>query len=28
VPTMIGAMLIVLGCWIAAPRKHIEQTAL
>ena len=29
VPTVIGVVLIVLGCWIAAPRKeHIEQTAL
>jgi len=29
VPTIIGVVLIVLGCWIAAPRKeHIEQTAL
>lgn len=27
-PTVAGAVLIVLGCWIAAPRKHIEQTAL
>lgn len=25
--TMLGAVLIVAGCWIAAPRKHIEQTA-
>lgn len=29
VPTVIGVVLIVIGCWIAAPRKeHIEQTAL
>ena len=27
-PTLVGAVLIVAGCWIAAPRKHIEQTAL
>jgi S-adenosylmethionine uptake transporter len=27
-PTVLGAVMIVLGCWIAAPRKHIEQTAL
>ncbi len=27
-PTVAGAALIVLGCWIAAPRRHIEQTAL
>ena len=28
-PTIIGVILIVIGCWIAAPRKeHIEQTAL
>lgn len=27
-PTMLGAVMIVLGCWIAAPRRHIEQTAL
>ncbi|MDP3906688.1 DMT family transporter [Novosphingobium sp.] len=28
-PTIIGVVLIVIGCWIAAPRKdHIEQTAL
>lgn len=28
-PTVIGVVLIVIGCWIAAPRKeHIEQTAL
>ncbi|WP_374526973.1 DMT family transporter [Novosphingobium sp.] len=28
-PTVIGVALIVIGCWIAAPRKsHIEQTAL
>jgi S-adenosylmethionine uptake transporter len=26
-PTALGATMIVLGCWIAAPRKHIEQTA-
>jgi len=29
VPTVIGVLLIVIGCWFAAPRKeHIEQTAL
>ena len=28
-PTIAGVALIVIGCWIAAPRKaHIEQTAL
>jgi len=27
-PTVLGAVMIVLGCWIAAPRRHIEQTAL
>ena len=27
-PTIVGAVLIVIGCWIAAPKKHIEQTAL
>lgn len=27
-PTVAGAALIVVGCWIAAPRRHIEQTAL
>ncbi|HSG33505.1 MAG TPA: DMT family transporter [Sphingomonadaceae bacterium] len=27
-PTLLGAGLIIVGCWIAAPRKHIEQTAL
>ena len=27
-PTVLGAALIVAGCWIAAPRKHIEQTVL
>lgn len=27
-PTLTGAALIVTGCWIAAPRKRIEQTAL
>lgn len=28
-PTIAGVVLIVIGCWIAAPRKeHIEQTAL
>ncbi|MEN9682772.1 MAG: hypothetical protein RLZZ427_523 [Pseudomonadota bacterium] len=28
-PTIIGVALIVVGCWIAAPRKaHTEQTAL
>lgn len=26
-PTVLGAAMIVLGCWIAAPKKHIEQTA-
>lgn len=29
IPTIAGVVLIVIGCWIAAPRKeHIEQTAL
>lgn len=28
IPTIAGAALIVLGCWIAAPRKRTEQTAL
>lgn len=28
VPTLVGVVLIVAGCWIAAPRNHIEQTAL
>ena len=27
VPTVIGAALIVAGCWIAAPKKRPEQTA-
>lgn len=27
-PTVAGAVLIVAGCLLAAPRKHIEQTAL
>lgn len=27
VPTLVGAILIVLGCWIAAPRKPPELTA-
>ena len=27
-PTVLGAVLIVIGCWIAAPKKHIEQTVL
>ena len=26
-PTLAGAALIVLGCWIAAPRKRPEQSA-
>ncbi|TIX51080.1 DMT family transporter [Alteraurantiacibacter aquimixticola] len=25
--TLAGAALIIVGCWIAAPRKHTEQTA-
>lgn len=25
--TMAGAVLIIIGCWIAAPRKHTEQVA-
>ncbi len=25
--TLCGAALIVIGCWIAAPRRHTEQTA-
>lgn len=25
--TMAGAALIIVGCWIAAPRKHTEQVA-
>lgn len=25
--TAAGALLIILGCWIAAPRKHTEQVA-
>ena len=25
--TLAGAMLIVVGCWIAAPRRHSEQVA-
>ena len=31
VPTVAGAVLIVAGCWLAAPKKrieHIEQTTL
>jgi S-adenosylmethionine uptake transporter len=27
-PVLAGAVLIVAGCWIAAPRKSTEQTAL
>ncbi len=27
VETLAGAVLIILGCWIAAPRKHTEQAA-
>ena len=27
VPVLIGAVLIVAGCWIAAPRKPPEQLA-
>jgi S-adenosylmethionine uptake transporter len=27
-PVLLGAILIVAGCWIAAPRRHTEQTAL
>ena len=27
VPVLLGAVLIVAGCWIAAPRKRPEQTA-
>ena len=26
-PVLAGAVLIVAGCWIAAPRKRPEQTA-
>ena len=26
-PTLAGALLIVVGCWIAAPRKRPEQSA-
>jgi len=26
-PTLAGAALIVLGCWLAAPRKRPEQSA-
>ena len=26
--TLLGVALIVIGCWIAAPRAHIEETAL
>lgn len=26
-PTLAGAALIIVGCWIAAPRKHTEQAA-
>lgn len=25
--TIAGALLIIIGCWIAAPRKHTEQAA-
>ena len=25
--TLAGTLLILLGCWIAAPRKHTEQVA-
>ncbi len=25
--TLAGAVLIIIGCWIAAPRKHTEQVA-
>jgi S-adenosylmethionine uptake transporter len=28
VPTMVGTVLVVLACWIAVPRGHVEQTAL
>lgn len=28
VETLVGVVLIVIGCWIAAPRKRTEQTAL
>lgn len=28
VATLLGVVLIVIGCWIAAPRVHIEETAL
>lgn len=27
IPVLLGAVLIVAGCWIAAPRKRPEQTA-
>jgi S-adenosylmethionine uptake transporter len=27
-PTMVGTVLVVLACWIAVPRGHVEQTAL
>lgn len=28
VPTVAGTVLVVLACWIAVPRRHVEQTAL
>jgi S-adenosylmethionine uptake transporter len=27
-PTVLGTALVVLACWIAVPRRHVEQTAL
>ncbi len=27
-PTLAGTVLVVLACWIAVPRRHVEQTAL
>ncbi|MXO73379.1 DMT family transporter [Alteraurantiacibacter buctensis] len=27
-PTLAGTALVVLACWIAVPRRHVEQTAL
>lgn len=27
-PTALGAVLVIVACWIAAPRKHTEQSAL
>lgn len=27
-PTVAGTALVVLACWIAVPRRHVEQTAL